>query len=197
MSEFSDLEVLAQLDSATEWNSPAIVETDSGWLLSLDVPCRRLAQAFVDYVADADLIFLRGDDLVQELARIVSKIHEQFDDQQDLVVGSVVQTRGNGVCLTFDEQGLPGEHVLLDDESRLRGTVIGIGCLPILTNEALAGEEMDATGLPHEPTLCLLINNTNTSEFGDIVSFQDVMAIALRQGSTHLDQVIARQPTIT
>lgn len=197
MSELNDSEVLARLESATEWNSPALVETDNEWLLSLNAPCEYLAQAFAHYIAEANLISLRGDDLIQKLAGVVSKVRENFEAQQELLLGSVVQTSGDGVCLTFDERVRPCEHVLLNDESRLRGKVIGIFCLPVLTNEALAGDEMDTTGLPHEPTLCLLIDNTNIGELDGITTCGGIMAIALRSGHTNLDQVIARQPTIT
>lgn len=195
MSEFNEAEVLAQLESVTEWDSPAIIETDSEWLLSLDATCGSLAQIFADYVSVVGLASATKDDFTQKLTEIASSMNVEFTVQRDLLIRSIIQTRGDGVCMTFDEQGRPGEHILLSDESRLRGTFIGIGILPILTNESLASDETDATNLPHEPTLCLLIENTNISGLGDVASFQDVMAIALRVGGVHIDQVVAREAT--
>ena len=193
MSEFNDSEVLARLDSVTEWDSPTIIETDTERLLSLDTIRNYLVQAFADCVAAVGLTSPTGGDFTQKLKDVAMRMHVEFTVQRDLLARSVIQTRGDGICLTFDDKGRPDEHVLLTDDSRLRGTFIGIGCIPVLTNESLSSNQTDATNLLHEPTLCLLIEDTNISEFEGITSFQGIMAVALRLDGAHIDQVIARE----
>ena len=193
MSEFNDSEVLARLDSVTEWDSPTIIETDTERLLSLDTIRNYLVQAFADCVAAVGLTSPMGGDFTQKLKDVAMRMYVEFTVQRDLLARSVIQTRGDGICLTFDDKGRPDEHVLLTDDSRLRGTFIGIGCIPVLTNESLSSNQTDATNLLHEPTLCLLIENTNISEFEGITSFQGIMAVALRLDGAHIDQVIARE----
>lgn len=191
MSESEDFKLLSQLEQATDWDEAGIDETGEDILLSLDVPCHQLVSAFYEHMAAVDLNLLEENELVASLAKVLTMIERDFCAQQDIVIDSVLQTRGNGLCMTVNENGQPSGFYSLTDESRIRGQFIGIECLPVPTDYALITRRYDDIN-NYEPALCLVFEDTNICELDDDVSlFENTVIIPLQSG-IHIDKVVTR-----
>jgi hypothetical protein len=192
MSESEDFKLLSQLEQTTDWDESGIDETGDDILLSLDTVCYQLVGVFCKYITAVDLNLLDEKELVASLAKALMMIERDFCAQQDLLIDSVLQTRGNGLCMTVDKNGRPSGFYELTDKSRLRGQFIGIECLPVPTDYAMITRQYDQTD-NYEPAFCLVLEDTNICELDDHVdSCENIAIIPLQVGGIGIDRVVAR-----
>jgi hypothetical protein len=127
---------------------------------------------------------------VDALVSIAQIIEREFNNLNDLVLDGMVQTRGDGLCMTFNSDGRPDDLQYLTSETRIRGQFLGVHCLPIPSEYALIAGVTDDEN-EYSPTLCLMLAAINLEEF-DVITHDQLVAIPLRSGGIGLDQVIER-----
>jgi hypothetical protein len=191
MSERDDFTILNQLEAGVDWDLSDVVENSESFLLSLDADCRRLVDTFDQHCDAFDLRTLPAREQCEALAQIATLLEREFENLRDLMIDSVIQTRGEKLCLTFNERGVPDDIQLLTDDTRVRGELLGVHCLPVPTEYALLMNISEDEN-EYKPTLCLMLQAVNLNEFEDIVTTDNIVAIPLRSDNVGFDQVVER-----
>ena len=185
--EYGDL--FNRLERETAWDLSGVVETSGASLLSMDDDCRTLSRVFQEHCIAFEVDSIDGPEKFTALERIAQLLEREFANLQDLQIDTLLQTRGEGLCMTFNSSGHPDDIQFITDETRLRGELLGVHCLPVPTEYALIAGISDD---PHEyvPTLCLMLQATNLTEFEDIVTQDGIIALPLRMEGFGVDRVI-------
>jgi hypothetical protein len=190
MSEAGDEELFRRLDQGIQWDTADIVETEDVYLLTIDADCQRLVGVFDEHCIAYGVAACTNAEKTEILGSIAQMIEREFENLNDLIIDGMLQTRGDGLCMTFTERGTPDDIQFLTGETRIRGRLLGVHCLPIPSEYALIAGVTDDES-EYLPTLCLVLAGTNLEEF-DVNTHDELVAIPLRSGGIGFDQVVER-----
>ena len=185
MTENDDAAILRRLESSA-WGAP---EKKSWVYLSVDDDCQRLIDAFNEYQEGFNLVqcdIARMSEVLDQIAQLMDK---ELHALPDLTIDSILQTRGEQLCVTVSCFGAPNDIQLLDPQTPIRGEFIGLACWPLPTEYAIVvGADDDRMEIV--PTLCLMLQADNLAEYDDITTHDNIIAIPLRSGNLGIDQVV-------
>lgn len=195
MSERGDTpdygDIFHRLERETSWDLTGVEDTSDALLLSIDGECLRLSSIFAAY-CDANAIgALEGKEQFAALTQVVKLMENEFSQLQNLRESDILQTRGEGLCMTIDERGGLNEILFITDETRLRGELLGITCLPVPTDYALLTNNADDSS-GYAPTLCLVLEAANLHKYDDIQTHDNIIEIPLRMDGFGIDKVIMK-----
>lgn len=190
MSEPSEQEILTQLESTIDWGGQGVVEADGETLLSLDDTHAELIDSYESHVIAVGLsTTLDSKDFSRGFAQVAKLLNRDFEELTDIEPGYTLQTRGEGACLVFDEADRMSETVNLTDETRIRGTFVGIHIYPVLTYFAQITGQYN---LPesYEPRPCLMLEQSNIDSYDSFEFTTGVVAIPLWPEGLKVDLVV-------
>lgn len=189
MSEPDDYAILARLEAHTQWDIDDVVETYDETLLSLDSWCDDLVSCFEQQSRAIKLDTLEGQSFIDGLSRLAQFLNNKLDSADDKVLGKYLQTRGEGLCITFSPDAQPDDCVGVATDVQVRGTFEGLHIMPVPTDYTLVtGITDDADG--YLPRVCVILSDTNLNEIDDSMnSFENTIAIPLQRDGMRLDLV--------
>lgn len=190
MSEPNEREILARLESSIDWSDQGVIEADGETLLSLDDTHAELIDAYESHVTAVGLsAAVDSEDFSRGFAQVAKLLNRDFEELTDIEPGYMLQTRGEGTCLVFDEADRMSETINLTDETRIRGTFVGIHIYPVLTYFAQITGQYN---LPesYEPRPCLILEQSNVDSYDSFEFMTGVVAIPLWPEGLKVDLVV-------
>lgn len=195
MSERSDKpdygNLFHRLEQETNWDLSGVEDTSDALLLSIDDDCLRLSSIFAAHCARHTIGVLEGKEQFAALMQVAKLMENEFHQLQNLRESDILQTRGEGLCMTIDERGGLDEILFITDETRLRGELLGVTCLPVPTDYALLTNNADDPS-GYAPTLCLVLEAANLHKYDDIQTHNNIIEIPLRMDGFGIDKVIMK-----
>lgn len=185
----AEIEFFKQLE-LSDWSVPT-EERSIVALQSVDNDCRRLVASYQRYWDIAASMYLSDKEREQSLEWVAGMVRRECGMMTDLQYEDCLQTRGDGICLVQDEDGIFQDFKPVTDDIRARGKFMSVEILPVPTEYALISQDFDDENA-FEPTLCLLFESAELVEpvSGDVLSKQEGLAVPLRTGGMRIDKVI-------
>ena len=188
-----EIDLLNSLENSVDWEELDHEKSLPVALQSLDDDCLRLAEAFRDHSAVCGLADLSGEERRGAVRQVAKLLETDLAAVEDLRISDHVQTRGMGICINFDEQGQSGDVCEFDDDLKVKGTIVGMECMPVPTEFAILMGITEGDDI-YEPQLCLMLKDVEVTEpSGEVTPQEGMTAIPLRvSGTTQLDKIIYR-----
>lgn len=181
-----EIDMLHRLD----WDLSGIDKSSPIALQSVDDDCLRLAEAFYDHKTALNIDGLSGKELVESLHQINELMERDFVAMEDIKPDDRVQTRDLGICVMLDGQNRPDSVIEVDENLRVRGTVIGLECMIVPTEYALIMGITEGDDI-YESQICFILENIEAvNPSGEVESHDNKCAIPLRSSGTHLDKLL-------
>jgi hypothetical protein len=188
-SASAEREFLGHLESSYAWEEPT-AERLAVALQSIDNDCGRLAAVYQKYLHDADLMNCSAEDAIKGLAQVAAKVNNELGMMTELQIDDCLQTRGDGVCLVQDEDGIFLDFQSLDDTRMIRGKFLGIDILPVPTEYALITQEFEDENA-FEPLPCLMLEDAEAvGATDDVEAMNGIVAVPLQVNGLGMDRVI-------
>lgn len=184
-----EMDLFRDLENMTDWNQLDSEATSDIKTVSVDDDCLMLAQAFQDRATEINFDQLPLHKRQAALQHIAKLLIGDISHTKELKPFDVVQTRGMGICIGYDENDKPDGVYKYNELVKIRGRIARIDCMSVPTEFAvLMGAEYEE----YEPQLCLVLENVEMVEQeGNVDSHDGRAAIPLRiSGSTQLDKIV-------